>query len=170
MLMAERLYEDIKFVTQQNSTQMVDEDGARAYNALLAKARRHYPQVEYVHDFPDWSARTIKYKDALVVAGQFWAMLRALTEPEPRERRPMPVSPHQAASHQGATPPQRDPSSTNIPGLPPPPGTTPLPVDLRPRAQREPARVSGKPVDEELYGSTPPPKRNNDGTIPFTLE
>lgn len=80
VIMAERLYDDIRFVTQQSPTQIVDDDGARAYNLLLAKSRKYYPTIEFLPDFSDWMPRTIKYKDALVASGQLFALLKAASE------------------------------------------------------------------------------------------
>ncbi len=77
--MSRQLYEDIKFVTQQSPTQIVDDEGARAFNTLLGKTRHLYQNIEFVQDFQDWTPRTIKYKDALVIAGQLFAMLNQLT-------------------------------------------------------------------------------------------
>ncbi|CAN5284356.1 hypothetical protein BH09SUM1_BH09SUM1_15560 [soil metagenome] len=147
MIMAERLYQDIKFVTEQNPTQIVDEDGTRCFNALLMKTRKHYPFVENVADFVEWSPRTIKYKDALVASGQMAAMLRALAGPDRPMMQgvtsiPSSISPAQLGG------PQSTPSPDGRPGTP----------------------VKQRSHDEELYGQANPPKRNEDGTIPFSLE
>lgn len=160
-VMAERLYEDIKFVTQQNPVQIVDEDGARAFNALLNRARRHFPGAEPLADFSEWSPRAIKYKDALVVSGQLHAMLRALTGDQ------RPVRP------QGAV---RTPvSSGGHPGSPPPRYTSEAPrapSDTQvPRVSTEDETSSAAPRRPQPQHPRPAsPQRNEDGTIPFSLD
>ena len=212
-LMAERLYDDIRFVTEQNPTQIVDDDGARAYNSIITRVRKLYPYVENVADFPDWSPRTIKYKDALVVAGQLAAMLRALMEPAGPMRQgppqgggapissstqgvpnlisaptslglaaqtsvpvgqvnagsvpiPRPATQNISPSTQGYPRPQMPQQVQNVPpssqGMMPPPPP--------PRHQHEPVPVPANPHDPELYGPNRPPRRNDDGTIPFSME
>lgn len=195
-VMAERLYEDIKFVTQQNPTQIVDDDGARAYNSLLARAKKEYPSVEVFDDFPTWSPRTIKYKDALVVAGQLFALLNALTERQSGMSRAL-TSQTASAFHRRGGPqpqPQVNPSAPQAPQRPPqqqPQGSSnqteasflSAPTQVAPPPQEAPRpqqpqapkpRQSGareQPLDEELYGSAgQPPRRNEDGTIPFSLD
>jgi len=158
MHMARRLYDDIKFVAEQNPKEIVDDDGTSAYNALLFKARRHFADVENVADFPDWSARTIKYKDALVVAGQFCAMLEILCEgdqapPAPSGR----VAQSAAASSPAAENQGRNQGQEEFPPPPPPAN--------RNNPEKAPTRF-----DQELYGNEPPSELNDDGTIPFTLE
>lgn len=80
-IMARQLYLDMRFITQQSPTQIVDDEGARTYNALLARVREAFPTVDAVRDFNDWAARTIKYKDALVVCGQLHALIAASVGP-----------------------------------------------------------------------------------------
>ncbi len=81
-VMARQLYMDIRFVTERNPTQVVDDEGAKTYNALLGRLRAAFPNVEALADFGDWSPRTIKYKDALIVAGQLNALIAAALAPE----------------------------------------------------------------------------------------
>lgn len=212
-LMAERLYEDIRFVTEQNPTQIVDDDGARAYNSIISRVRKLYPYVENVADFPDWSPRTIKYKDALVVAGQLAAMLRALLEPAGPMRQPGPQQggPPISQSTQGVpnlisaptslglvaqtsvpvgqvgnAPIPRpatqniSPSSQGYPRQQMPQGpqqqagnipSSSSPIPPPPGRQQEPVpAVAPNPHDPELYGPNRPPRRNTDGTIPFSME
>ncbi|MBI1292426.1 hypothetical protein GC173_14500 [bacterium] len=51
---------------------------------------------------------------------------------------------------------------------------TPLPASAPPRPQVPQVPVAPKtpsnPLDVELYGAVNPPKRNDDGTIPFSLD
>lgn len=158
--MAQRLYADIRFVTEQNPTQIVDDDGAKAYNSLLVKARKHFPS-EFIDDFGEWSPRTIKYKDALVVAGQFCALLEAQTRDlfptaQPRPR-PGPLPP-QATPFPGGSPTQ--PAGAGPAGAPPSASGVyrkPGPEQFRTE------------YDEELYGPKPAQK-NPEGIVPFTLE
>ena len=161
-VMADRLYDDIKFVTEQNPTQIVDDDGARAYNVLLLRVRKHFSQAEPVADFQEWAPRTIKYKDALVVAGQLAAMVRALSEVEARPFSPAatPVNVPQPIPQHAPTPVMMPPAAASLR-----PPTAPI---MRPQPQ--PPAPPPRPHDEELYGSALPPKRNDDGTIPFSLE
>jgi hypothetical protein len=150
-IMAQRLYEDVKFIANQNPTQIVDDDGTRTYNSLIAKARRTFAHVENIADFQDWAPRNIKYKDALLVAGQFSAMLDALTADERRiAERVSAVTAGPAAGAPAA--------AANRPAVGAPLGAKP---DLDP--------VGNDSLDSELYDSAPP-RRNNDGTIPFTLD
>lgn len=190
--MAERLYEDIKFVTQQNPTQIVDDDGCRAYNSLLTRVRREFHYVDNVADFPEWSPRTIKYKDALVVSGQLYGMLSALTE----QRGTQPVSPAvSAGTSLGAAPPTQGAGRTPVQGNPmsqptghvprrPPmgrpssgasdtqfPGNDPSATSVPTR--QEPKSPNPRPAREQpsMGSANPtPPKRNEDGTIPFSLD
>ncbi len=186
--MSFRMYEDIKFVTEQNPTQIVDEDGTRAYNNLLAKTRRYFQLTEFTNDFNEWAPRTIKYKDALVVVGQLYSMIEALSgAPPPRSesRPPMPAAPPLATSSRGTT--QRPPSigspsepipqkaATSSDRVPLPSGSSPS-VDAAAQPHSVPDRpksISSEQVhrlnDEELYGPNPQP-RSNDGTIPFRLD
>jgi hypothetical protein len=191
-LMADRLYDDIKFVAEQNPTQIVDEDGTRAYNALVQKARNHFPHIEHMADFVDWNPRTIKYKDALVASGQLAAMLSALVaEGVPSApARIAPPTPHPPA-HAPATPP---PSQRAAPPQPPAPAPmppqasspspmpdrtpknfdadTPMPIPTRPampKPVKNPTDFDEPDHEVELYGRKPV-KRNEDGTIPFSLD
>ena len=175
LLMAERLYEDMKAVTMQNPTQIVDDDGARAYNSLLARVRREFHFVDIVSDFPDWSPRTIKYKDAMVVTGQLHAMLQAVMEKQqpvpsralsaPTSAGPRPMGPNPISAPTGAVRrpmPAGAPNDSQFPGMdvnapapPPKPSPTPTP---------------SASADQDLYGKTSAPRRNEDGTIPFSLD
>ncbi len=76
-VMSGQLYADIRFIAERNPTQVVDDEGAKTYNALLGRLRRAFPGLESLSDFGDWSPRTIKYKDALMVAGQIHALVAA---------------------------------------------------------------------------------------------
>lgn len=169
--MAERLYIDIKFVTEQNPTQIVDEDGARAYNSILKRTRAAFGnQLPPLADFPDWAPRNIKYKDALVAAGQIYALLRAVVEPSrvpvaSQERRPGTHHPRPGTGT-GASQQQSSASGRGF-SLASLPSTTPLPVDPENRPATGSADTAEIPPPAEKPA---PPKRNDDGTIPFTLE
>jgi hypothetical protein len=184
--MIKQLYDDIKFVTQQNPTQIVDDDGSRCYNSLLGKARKYFPYDEFVGDFSDWQPRSIKYKDALVVVGQLCSMITALMEASKegsrdRVMRPTNMAPTPApARHQGSPRPMpaggghgsTSPSSTQNRMINRhTPAPTPIPDDLNPRPirPRAPQELRKPGADKDLYG-TDPVVRNNDGTIPFTLD
>jgi hypothetical protein len=209
--MAWQLYQDIRFVTEQNPTQVVDEDGAKSYNMLLTRAKKAFPTVDIVQDFEPWNARTIKYKDALLVVGQVSSVIAALVGDEAEAQTPAPrpqtqqapaPAPQQAAPppRQAAPPPQQQQQqpapaprvqqvNTNTPY--PVPSQRPAPAAFTPSQQRashaDVQRQSrgvpalndsldmehgevGPNYDSELYGPNSPPKRNDDGTIPFTLD
>ncbi|MCC5876527.1 MAG: hypothetical protein JJU11_09950 [Candidatus Sumerlaeia bacterium] len=188
LAMAERLYQDIKFVTEQSPVQIVDEDGARAYNTLLARVRTHFSSLPTMSDFQEWSPRSIKYKDALIVAGQLHAMVKTVVEPV---RQPAPAaapyspSPSDSFQNRGGIRPQ---TSTGVPRRPSPAappssdsvrGQSYTPVSEQtpnPTSERTSRSSQHTPLpdrdsfDSDLYGSSQPPKRNDDGTIPFTLD
>lgn len=165
LLMAERLYEDIKFVTSQNPTQIVDEDGTHAYNVLLAKTRKLFPASEFVAEFVEWNPRTIKYKDALVVAGQLYAMVKAFSETV--DERVVGKAPAQAAPAPARV--VASPSNVSFPAVSgpspvvPSPPAPPLPLTVKASAGKQEGH------DPELYGPAPV-KRRDDGTIPFSME
>lgn len=167
--MAGRLYEDIKFVTEQNPTQIVDEDGARAYNNLVSRAKKAFTTADFFEDFNEWSPRTIKYKDALVVAGQFCALIEAMSEGQRRVQSitaraaaAPPPSPAPAAAPQAAPPPR-------VQAAPPAPVAQAPAAPKEPIGDQEPADMTDFDHDEELYGNAPL-QRNEDGTIPFSLD
>jgi len=161
-IMAHRLYEDIKFVAEQNPTQPVDDDGAKAYNSLVAKARKIYGGLDHMADFSDWAARTIKYKDALLVAGQFSAMLEALTAGDTRMPSRSGTSTGTSAPGAPQVTPLGLPPRVHVPQGPPPP---------MPQMPQAPPQAPSPPIDVELYGpAVSTPKRNDDGTIPFSLD
>lgn len=138
--MARQMYEDIRFVTQLNPINIVDDDTAYAYNSLLAEARQAFANNGFLAPFKDMQPRNIKYKDAVVVCGQFASVMSMLTNRPSAAYTPITA---------GATSPAGG-------------GAKPAPAGAE------------KPEDEvyheQLYGPTPVPKRNNDGTIPFSLE
>lgn len=189
LAMAERLYQDIRFVTEQSPVQIVDEDGARAYNKLLARVRAQFSNVSTMEDFQDWSPRSIKYKDALIVAGQLHAIIKALVEPT----RPSGLSsiPSSAGDTQVQTypgragiRPQTGHGTARRPSPALPPSDTSRGQAYNPLADQTPNPASERTsrssthtplpdrdsFDSDLYGSSQPPKRNDDGTIPFTLD
>jgi hypothetical protein len=200
LALAERLYQDIKFVTEQSPVQIVDDDGARAFNTLLGRVRSAFGNVDIVRDFTDWAPRNIKYKDALVAAGQLHAFLSVVVESG------VPISlgtGRHAAAMQTTLPPPPLPAPLQADTAPP----TRSAPGMRPVAPRAPAAGGATPIsayglasntpnpyggnrtasatpdhpssgqvpklDPELYGDSPvpsTPRRNEDGTIPFTLD
>lgn len=171
--MASRLYEDIKFVTELNSTQIVDEDGAKAYNSLLHKVKSQFNLGEFEEDLAEWSPRTIKYKDALVAAGQLFAMVEALVGSE--VRRELTPPPSHAPAPSPRMEPRAVPAAAPVPPAPPPdapanPGPPPrAPLQNHQMAPHESQNSDFDDMDTELYGSDPI-IRNEDGTIPFSLD
>lgn len=78
--LSEQMYQDIKFITEANPTQVVDEDTARVFNSLLKEVRRSKPSNGIIQVFEEMSPRTLKYKDALVVVGQLYRILSLLDQ------------------------------------------------------------------------------------------
>lgn len=151
--LARQMYEDIRFITEQNPTQVVDDDTARMFNTLLAEAQQAFRSAPLVFSFNEMSPRTLKYKDALVVVGQLYRLL-AMFAPPPAAR--------------PAAAPARQPSEALDPSLDEgeydeqPPARALTPEEEAAQRQIE--------ADRELYGDGPqPPKVNPDGTIPFSL-
>lgn len=77
--MAQQFYQDVRFVCQLNPINVVDEDTTSSFNALLARAREVYPTERGIKEFSELSPRNLKYKDALIVAGQFAILVRLLS-------------------------------------------------------------------------------------------
>ncbi len=167
--LAERLYRDIRFVTEQNPVQIVDDDGARAFNNLLNRVRTSFGEVDYIQDFQNWSPRTIKYKDALVVVGQLHALLQQLSG-SVSVQAPVPKQQVYEADN------QNDLSNDSV-DLPP---ASEQKVSQNisqndyygDQMQKEPpsGRKRESQFDQELYGNSSIPDRNEDGTIPFRLD
>jgi hypothetical protein len=204
--MAWQLYQDIRFIAEQNPTQVMDEDGAKAFNMLLVRAKKAYPTVDIVQDFEPWNPRTIKYKDALLVIGQVSSAIGALLgddsgelvplaatapAPAPAAQQPRPApAPAQSAAQAPPPRPAAQPRVQQVATPHPVPSHRSAPPAFTPSQQRpshaEIQRQSrGVPAlndsldmehgeapgyDSELYGPNTPPKRNDDGTIPFTLD
>ena len=80
--MARQLYEDMRFIAQLSSTQIVDDDTAKMFNNLLAEVRQNFPAIPQVFAFGEMTPRTIKYKDALVVVGQLKCIIEVATAPD----------------------------------------------------------------------------------------
>lgn len=76
--MTEQMYEDIRFVAENNPTQVVDDESTRMFNALLAQIRAARPEEILLTIFSDMNPRTLKYKDAVVVTGQLRCLTRAI--------------------------------------------------------------------------------------------
>lgn len=167
--LAQQMYEDIKFITSQNPTQVVDEDTTRIFNHLLNDVKQGYMNVPQVFAFEAMSPRTLKYKDALVVAGQVYRLLALVSDggaPAARPQ-PRPAPQQQGAPHQQGAPPQQAGSSPNVPRPVPGGSSASIPRQSGPSAQRPKEPPTNH--DHELYGEKPPPKLNDDGTVPFSL-
>ncbi|MGF1571763.1 MAG: hypothetical protein ACFCU1_01685 [Sumerlaeia bacterium] len=78
--LTEQMYQDIKFVAENNPTQVVDDESTRMFNAVLTQMREARPQLSVLNMFSDMNPRTLKYKDALVVTGQLKCLAHALNE------------------------------------------------------------------------------------------
>ncbi|MBI5155124.1 hypothetical protein HZA57_07800 [Candidatus Poribacteria bacterium] len=143
--MTRQMYEDIKFIAEQNPTQVVDDETAYVYNQLLNDVRTNFPGVPMVFAFKDMSPRTLKYKDALVMAGQMACLLNQMQRPAaPSTGQFKAPGPAQTASRQ-AVPRTSEPAGS--------------------RAEKD----SDTRHDHELYGPRPPSRVNDDGTVPFSL-
>ncbi len=77
--LARQLYRDVHFVTQLNPVNIVDEETAHSFNSILGEARRLFPGNNVLGTFKDMAPRNIKYKDAVIVAGQLAAFLELVT-------------------------------------------------------------------------------------------
>lgn len=77
--LSEQMYRDIHFVAEQNPMQVVDDDTARMFNGLLKEVSKAFPSMIEVCPFEPMTARTLKYKDAVVVMGQLWCLVRVGT-------------------------------------------------------------------------------------------
>ncbi len=144
--LTQQMYEDIKFITQHNPTQVVDEDTVRMYNSLLNEVRVTMPGVTAVLAFEEMNARTLKYKDALVVVGQLMRLLEVAS----REQFPI-----ETLFNMSSDPPTRVQRS------------------VRRNNQEEEYEEEDDEYnihDEELYGPNRPVHVNADGTVPFSLD
>lgn len=79
MHMAKRFYEDVKFVTNLNPVNIVDEETTAAFNNLLSDSKMAYPANPTLKSFNTLSPRNLKYKDCVVVAGQLAAFLELMS-------------------------------------------------------------------------------------------
>ena len=164
--LARQFYDDIRFNAANAPTMAVDEDTTRLFNILLRQAREVYPGVSALEGFTDMIPRTIKFKDALVVAGQLHTILRYHSEGSVTplgDRTPSGMAPFSSRSTSSS-------SSSSLPKL----GKallgteTPTPGSGETRTTRPITRA--EEFEEELYGPNPPKRLNADGTVPFTLE
>lgn len=65
--LSEQMYRDVRFITQSNPTVVVDEETVRMFNSLLLEVRKAYPHAVEAIAFEEMTARTLKYKDALLI-------------------------------------------------------------------------------------------------------
>lgn len=149
-LLTQQMYDDIKFISENNPTQVVDEDTARMFNTLLKDIRLAQPEQEMFNFFFEMSPRTLKYKDALVVCGQLNCLVNALSNSEVdyeemiRRTQDKIQKPH--PSQFSNRPIQTGKAET---------------VD-------ESIEENKDSIDEELYGTTNL-RMNKDGIVPFNL-
>lgn len=78
--LARQLYEDCRFVSQNNPTQTADDETCQMYNALLLEVQWAYHGQPYVARFREMPPRNVKYKEAMVVTGQLYTLLHFYTE------------------------------------------------------------------------------------------
>jgi len=77
--LALQLYRDVRFVTNLNPVNIVDDETATSFNSLLNEAKRLFPGNGLLGSFREMAPRNIKYKDAVIVAGQLAAFLELTT-------------------------------------------------------------------------------------------
>lgn len=80
--MARQMYDDVRFVTEANALQPLDEDTTRHINHLLRLTRECYPNVRVLEPFQEMAPRTIKYKDTVMILGQLKEVLGLLESAE----------------------------------------------------------------------------------------
>jgi len=119
--LSRQLYEDFRFLAQNNSTQQVDEDSALAFNAVLREAQTLFANCAFTQHFREFAPRNVKFKDAMVVSGQLYTLLHHLLEIEfpadntPPKQDEAPSNPNAPsadaapASPRQITPPERAP-------------------------------------------------------------
>lgn len=83
LTMVQQFYADCKVVCEANPTQPVDEDSTEMFNNLLRESMTVFPGCLFLKGFREMAPRNIKYKDAMVVAGQLYALVRFLTQGVP---------------------------------------------------------------------------------------
>lgn len=158
--LTEQMYQDIKFVAENNPTQVVDDESTRMFNAVLSHMRAARPQQAILAMFSDMNPRTLKYKDALVVTGQLRTLAQAL-DTTPKDYDALITS---AQTAQAAQPKQdkATPSKAVAAEKQPETRRTPPPVPEEQNNEEESL------VDEELYG-TRSLRINEEGIVPFDL-
>jgi hypothetical protein len=168
--LAEQMYRDVRFVAHTNPTVVVDEETSRMFNNLLAEVRRTFPHAVETCGFEEMSARTLKYKDALVIVGQLMCLVRVLSGPEPVAAPaplapvapPPPFTPREVAPAVAAPPPRL---------ATPPPGVPERRRELTPEPEVVPDPPEpSEPHDRELLGPIAPVHMNADGTVRFSLD
>ncbi len=149
--LAEQMYEDIKFITEQSPTQVVDDDTVRMFNSLLSEVRLSCPGCVGVVKFTEMNARTLKYKDALVVLGQLRTMLRLSTQTDVDQiaRESMRKVLENESLDESLDEEDEE-----------------APQQISEETEPSSDRVVHDP---ELYG-TSPVRTNPDGTVPFALD
>lgn len=182
--LAEQFYDDIKFITQQNPTQVVDEDTSRMYNNLLEEVRANFPFSTPVQALASMNARTLKYKDALVAAGQLKRILQLMSSDSRRQSTEGAEVSAPNAAYAPATGPWTPAGRTPVPISPPPrPGQVPAPTedesvqsdagDVMPRLNAAPPKATRNPRIQQGAGSdpyaAPPVDLNDDGSVRFSL-
>lgn len=115
--LSRQLYEDFRFLAQNNSTQQVDEDSALAFNAVLREAQTLFSNYTFIQHLREFAPRNVKFKDAMVVSGQLYTLLHHLLETEfPAVSAPSnkseTLSPEKEPAKTTAAPPALAPASS----------------------------------------------------------
>lgn len=151
--LTEQMYQDIRFVAENNPTQVVDDESTRMFNAVLAQLKLTKPQASIFTMFVDMNPRTLKYKDALVVVGQLRCTAKALDESA--EAYSAMIS---KANSEGQQSGQKKNETEN-------------PANNQNSSEKDSLDDSGEAEsidDEELYG-TKSLRINEEGIVPFDL-
>jgi len=83
--MARQLYEDCQTIAENNSTQPLDEDGCSMFNTLLQEMQAEFPECDLLLKFREIPARSVKFKDAMLITGQLQRIAAHLLDDLPTE-------------------------------------------------------------------------------------
>jgi len=112
---AKQFYEDCRFISETNATQQVDEDTCLMFNNLLRETQAAFSVCVYLNGFREFPPRSVKFKDAVVVAGQLLAVIRFLCNEDVPVMDELPTPPPSVAKPASAPAP-----SEGAPGGAPP--------------------------------------------------
>lgn len=73
--LVKQFYDDLERLACNEASILLEDTSIRLFNALLAAARQTLPEHEYLAAFQPWEPRSIRAKDAMICAGQLFALL-----------------------------------------------------------------------------------------------